>query len=78
MTSVANKLPTLWTVIFSTPSTFILSSVKKTTTPIPSLNSDSPAIRVSVILERFIFLTMAKTAIGSVGATSEPKSRQST
>ena len=56
----------------------MLRRVKKTTTPIPSLKSDSPAILVSVIEERFIFLTIAKTAMGSVGAIRAPKSKQST
>ena len=44
---------------------------------IPSLKSDSPAIRVSV-MEEVHFLSMAKTAMGSVGAISAPKSKQST
>ena len=60
------------------PSILILKRVRKTTTPIPSLKSDSPAIRVSVTLERFIFLTIAKTAIGSVGAINAPNNKQST
>ena len=56
----------------------IYDKVKKITTPIPSLKRDSPAILVSAVVERFIFLTMESTAIGSVGAINAPKSRQST
>ena len=77
-TSVKNSPPTLEMVTFSTPSILIFRSVKKTTTPIPSLKSYSPAILVSVIDGRFIFFTIANTAIGSVGAIKAPKRRQST
>ena len=76
-TSVINKVPTSIALIFSNPFSLIPKSVKNTTTPIPSLNNDSPAILVSVIDDKFIFLIIAKTAIGSVGAINEPNKRQS-
>ena len=77
-TSVTNKDPTLIAVTLSTPSAFTFNNVRKRTTPIPSLNKDSPAILVSVVLDKFIFFTIDKTAIGSVGAIREPNSKQST
>ena len=65
-------------VTFSTPIIFIFKSVRNITTPIPSLKSDSPAILVSVTGDRFIFFTIERTAIGSVGAISAPNNKQST
>ena len=61
----------------SAPVVFAPKRVRKTTTPIPSLNRDSPAILVSVTRDNFILFIIDSTAIGSVGAIKEPKSRQS-
>ena len=47
------------------------------TTPTPSLNSDSPAICTSSAFGAPICLSRPSTAIGSVGEISAPKSRQS-
>ena len=76
ITSVKNSVPTESNVM-SAPVVFTPSKVKNTTTPIPSLNKDSPAILVSVRGDNFIFLIIDNTAIGSVGAINEPKRRQS-
>ena len=63
--------------VTTAPDVFAPSNVKNTTTPIPSLNNDSPAILVSVRGDNFIFLIMDRTAIGSVGAISDPNNKQS-
>ena len=53
------------------------SSPMNSTTPTPSLNSDSPAICTSSVFGAPICLSRPSTAIGSVGEMSAPKSRQS-
>ena len=78
ITSVANNMVTPSGVTFSTPSIFTFNRVRNITTPIPSLKSDSPAILVSVTGDKFIFFTIERTAIGSVGAINAPNNRQST
>ena len=56
-----------------------MSSIpEKTTTPIPSLNSDSPSIFMLKLLAILAFLRIAITAIGSVGEMSAPKRRACT
>ena len=54
----------------------ILKSVRKTTTPTPSLKRDSPTIFVSNFLGAPAFFKIPKTAIGSVGEINAPKSKQ--
>ncbi|CKT64401.1 Uncharacterised protein [Mycobacterium tuberculosis] len=51
-------------------------SSANTTTPTPSLKSDSPAITSSRFFGAPAELRMPMTAIGSVGEISAPKSRQ--
>ena len=50
--------------------------VKKTTTPTPSLNKDSPTILVSNFFGAPACFKIPKTAIGSVGDIKAPKSKQ--
>ena len=54
----------------------IARSTVKTTTPNPSLNSDSPSILNSKDSAIPAFLSIAKTAIGSVGDIIEPNNMQ--
>ena len=52
------------------------SIVTKSTSPIPSLNNDSPEIMVSRCVGSLEFFIMADTATGSVGDTNAPNNRQ--
>ena len=52
------------------------SITRNTTTPIPSLKSDSPVILISRLFGAFDIFNMLKTAIGSVGDIMAPKRRQ--
>ncbi len=61
---------------FSIPSVEICNKVANDTTPIPSLNNDSPTIFISIDLERFTFFKIPATEIGSVGEINDPKSKQ--
>ena len=51
-------------------------TVAKITRPTPSLNRDSPSIWMAIWGGAFIFLTMASTAMGSVGEIRAPNSMQ--
>ena len=54
----------------------MLRMVRKTTTPTPSLKSDSPTILVSSFFGTPACFSTPSTAMGSVGLISAPKSRQ--
>ena len=54
----------------------ISNKVTKITKPTPSLNSDSPSIWVEIRCGALSFLTMANTAIGSVGEIKAPNKQQ--
>ena len=53
----------------------ICKIVANTTTPIPSLNNDSPVILVSMDVGMPAFFKMPSTAIGSVGEIKAPNNR---
>jgi len=59
----------------SKPCWAILKITIKTTTPTPSLKSDSPTILVSSFLGALASFKIPNTAIGSVGEISAPKSK---
>ncbi|MNH34340.1 hypothetical protein D3C79_949300 [compost metagenome] len=60
----------------STPPKATAKTVAKITRPTPSLNRDSPSIWMAIWGGAFIFLTMASTAMGSVGEIRAPNSMQ--
>ncbi|CSC72523.1 Uncharacterised protein [Vibrio cholerae] len=66
---------TLPTVGVSCPKAMV-KMVTKITKPKPSLNSDSPSIWVEIRFGALSFLTIARTAIGSVGEMSAPNNKQ--
>jgi hypothetical protein len=49
--------------------------IKNITTPIPSLNKDSPTIFISILLGTFAFVRMPSTAMGSVGDIRTPNNK---
>lgn len=58
------------------PSCAMPSSTVKTTTAVPSLNSDSPTMVVFSGFEALAVRNTPSTAIGSVGEISAPNNRQ--
>lgn len=54
----------------------ISNNERNSTTPIPSLNKDSPTIFISTSFGAPAFVNIPNTAIGSVGATNAPNNRQ--
>jgi hypothetical protein len=58
------------------PLTARASRSENRTTPMPSLNSDSPAMAISRLLGTPALLSRPMTAMGSVGEISAPKTRQ--